>query len=48
VPSKTLKQHKAMGAAAGGKSKLGIPKGVGKEFLKADRKARKFSGKKGR
>jgi hypothetical protein len=30
-------QHKAMGAAAGGKSKLGIPKSVGEEFSKADK-----------
>lgn len=29
-------QHNAMGAAAGGKSNLGIPQGVGKEFMKAD------------
>jgi hypothetical protein len=30
-------QHKAMGAAAGGKSNLGIPKKVGEEFSKADK-----------
>ena len=30
-------QHKAMGAAAGGKSNLGIPKKVGAEFSKADK-----------
>ena len=36
MPSKTLKQHKAMGAAAKGKSNLGIPAKVGKDFLKAD------------
>lgn len=30
-------QHKAMGAAAGGKSKLGIPKAVGEEFSRADK-----------
>jgi hypothetical protein len=37
MPSKTLKQHKAIGAAAHGKSNLGIPKKVGKEFLRADK-----------
>lgn len=46
MPSKTAKQHRAMGAAAGGKSKLGIPQEVGKEFVKADKKAGKFSGTK--
>jgi hypothetical protein len=30
-------QHNAMGAAAGGNSNLGIPKGVGEEFMKADK-----------
>ena len=30
-------QHGAMGAAAGGKSKLGIPKATGEEFMKADK-----------
>ena len=37
MPSKTLKQHKAMGAAAKGKSSLGIPRKVGKDFIKADK-----------
>lgn len=37
MPSKTPKQHRAMAAAAHGKSNLGIPKKVGKEFLKADK-----------
>jgi hypothetical protein len=36
MPSRTPKQHRAMAAAAKGKSNLGIPKKVGKEFLKAD------------
>jgi len=31
-----------MGAAAGGKSKLGIPQEVGREFIKADKQAGKF------
>ena len=47
MPSKTAKQHRAMQAAAHGKSTLGIPKKVGKEFTKADKKAGKFKGKKG-
>ena len=51
MPSKTAKQHRAMQAAAHGKSTLGIPKKVGKEFTKADKKADKkagkFKGKKG-
>src|SRR5258708_11617682 len=34
-------QHNAMGAAAGGGSKLGIPESVGKEFMKADTKSGK-------
>lgn len=46
MPSKTAKQHRAMGAAAGGKSRLGIPKKVGKDFVKEDKKAGKFKGKK--
>jgi len=49
MPSKTPKQAKAMKIAAAGKSSIGIPKSVGKEFVKADRigKAggRKTSGK---
>jgi hypothetical protein len=36
-PSKTPKQRRAMFAAAKGKSKIGIPKSVGREFAKADR-----------
>jgi hypothetical protein len=41
MPSKTLKQHKAMCVAAHGKSTSGIPKSVGAEFCHAD-KGRKF------
>lgn len=38
MPSKTRKQQKAMHAAANGRSTIGIPKKVGKEFAKADHK----------
>lgn len=41
MPSETEKQHEAMEAAAHGKSKLGIPEKVGKEFVKADEKGKK-------
>lgn len=34
MPAKTEKQYRAMQAAAHGKSTLGIPKKVGKEFVK--------------
>jgi hypothetical protein len=44
MPSKSKRQHNAMAAAASGRSTLGIPKSVGKDFLKAD-KGRKFKGK---
>jgi hypothetical protein len=37
MPSKTPKQHRAMAAAASGKSNIGIPKKVGAEFMKADK-----------
>jgi hypothetical protein len=37
MPSKTFQQHKAMAVAAKGKSKLGIPAKVGREFIKADK-----------
>ena len=37
MPSKTPKQHRAMAAAASGKSTLGIPKKTGQEFLRADK-----------
>ena len=36
MPPKSEVQRKAMQAAAHGKSTLGIPKSVGKEFAKAD------------
>ena len=42
MPSKTGKQHRAMAIAAKGKSNIGIPAKVGKEFIKAD-KGKKFS-----
>jgi hypothetical protein len=37
MPPRSEAQRRAMGAAAGGKSTLGIPKKVGREFLKADK-----------
>lgn len=37
MPPKSEKQRRAMRAAAAGKSTLGIPKKVGREFLKADK-----------
>ena len=36
MPSKTPRQARAMRAAAAGKGKLGIPKKVAKEYVKAD------------
>lgn len=36
MPPKSEKQRKAMQAAAHGKSTLGIPKSVGKEFADSD------------
>ena len=36
MPSVSAKQHRAMEAAAHGKSTIGIPKKVGKEFSDAD------------
>jgi hypothetical protein len=42
MPSVSKKQARAMRAAAAGKSTLGIPRSVGKEFVRADkRKARR-------
>lgn len=38
MPSKTPKQAKAMRIAAAGKSNLGIPKKVGKDFVAADKR----------
>ena len=40
MPSKTAKQHRAMAAAAAGRSTIGIPQSVGKEFMKADAKGK--------
>lgn len=37
MPPISQKQRAAMGAAASGKSSLGIPAKVGKEFMKADK-----------
>jgi hypothetical protein len=44
MPSKSTKQHDAMEAAAHGKSTIGIPRSVGKDFVMADL-GRKFAGK---
>ena len=44
MPSTSKRQHNAMEAAAHGKSKLGIPKSVAKEYVAAD-KAKKSHGK---
>jgi hypothetical protein len=37
MPPKSEAQRKAMGAAASGKSTIGIPKKVGKEFISKDK-----------
>jgi len=39
MPSSTKRQARAMRAAAAGKSNIGIPKKIGKEFVAADKKA---------
>ena len=41
MPSKTPRQRRAMRAAAAGKSRIGIPQSVGREFVKADKKKRR-------
>jgi hypothetical protein len=41
MPSVSEKQRRAMQAAAHGRSTLGIPKDVGQEFVRADKKKRK-------
>lgn len=41
MPSKTEKQRRAMRAAAAGKSTIGIPQSVGKEYARADAKKKK-------
>lgn len=46
MPSVSARQHRAFGAAAGGKGRLGIPVKVAKEALKADKKrGKKFKAK---
>ena len=40
MPSVSAKQARAMHAAAAGKSTLGIPRKVGREFVKADKRKR--------
>ena len=42
MPSVSQKQHNAMMAAKHGKSTLGIPRNVGKDFVAADSKAGKY------
>lgn len=37
MPSVSKKQHRAMEAAAHGKSNIGIPKSVAREFVNADK-----------
>ena len=48
MPSRTKKQAVAMRIAAAGKSNIGIPQKVGKDFMAADKKAGKFGAKKGK
>ena len=49
MPSKTRKQQVAMRIAAAGKSSIGIPQSIGREFLAADkRQGKKFAKKNGR
>ena len=45
MPSKTKKQQIAMRIAAQGKSNIGIPQSVGKEFVRADKGKKSFKGK---
>ena len=40
MPSTSAAQHRAMEAAAHGKSTLGIPKTVGHDFVEADKNAK--------
>ena len=47
MPPRSEQQRKAMHAAAQGKSTIGIPKTVGKEFAKSD-KGGKLPKRKGR
>jgi hypothetical protein len=48
MPAKSKAQYGAMQAAAHGKSKLGIPKKVGKEFAKATKNVKKLPARKGK
>lgn len=41
MPSKTPRQARAMRAAAAGRSTLGIPQSVGREFVAADQRKKK-------
>ena len=45
MPSKSDKQRRAMRAAAAGKSTIGIPKSVGQEYVRADRKVKRSKSK---
>lgn len=44
MPSTSLAQHFAMEAAKQGRSRLGIPKRVGAEYVEADKRAGKYQG----
>ena len=46
MPAKSKKQYRAMQAAAHGKSTLGIPRKVGKEFVAATKSPKKLPEKK--
>jgi hypothetical protein len=48
MPSKSTKQHRAMEAAAHGRSTLGIPKRVAKDFVAADKRKGKRAHSRGR
>jgi len=48
MPSKTPRQARAMRAAAAGKSTLGIPRSVGREYVAADKRKIKRKTKKRR
>ena len=45
MPSVSEKQRRAMRAAAAGKSTIGIPRDVGREFVKADKAVGKHTNK---
>lgn len=44
MPSTSEKQRKAMQIAAAGKSNIGIPQNVGKEFVAADKRIKASGG----